>query len=70
MSTLAEIEEAVDQLPSAQQEALFAFLAERLGRHRLAADPVAGIIGAFSSGEPNDTGRRAEEILYGHNEEA
>ena len=70
MSTLAEIEEAVDKLPSAQQEALFAFLAERLGRQDSAFDPVADIIGAFPGGEPNDTGRRAEEILYGHGEPA
>ena len=32
MSTLAEIEAAVDQLPPTQQEKLFAFLAGRLGR--------------------------------------
>ena len=32
MSTLAEIEAAVEQLPLPQQEALFAFLADRL-RH-------------------------------------
>ena len=68
MSTLAEIEEAVDKLPSAQQKALFAFLAQRLEQRDSTVDPVADIIGAFSSGEPNDTGRRAEEILYGHGE--
>ena len=33
MSTLAEIEAAVEQLPPTQQEELFAFLAGRLGRH-------------------------------------
>ena len=33
MSTLAEIEAAVDQLPPTQQEQLFAFLAGRLGRN-------------------------------------
>ena len=32
MSTLAEIEAAVDNLPPPQQEELFAFLAGRLGR--------------------------------------
>jgi hypothetical protein len=32
MTTLAEIESAVDALPSPQQEKLFRHLAERLGR--------------------------------------
>jgi hypothetical protein len=32
MSTLAEIEAAVEQLPPTQQETLFAFLAKQLGR--------------------------------------
>ncbi len=67
MSTLAEIESAVDKLPAAEQKALFQFIAERIHRSvALAHDPVADIIGAFSSGEPNDTGRHAEDILYGH----
>lgn len=65
MSTLAEIEEAVDKLPSTQQEALYVFLAERLRQDHPAADPVADIIGAFAGGESSETGRRAEEILYG-----
>ncbi|MBV9656725.1 MAG: hypothetical protein JO295_01320 [Verrucomicrobia bacterium] len=68
MSALAEIEEALDQLPSAQQAALFAFHAEWLRRQDSAIDPVAEVIGAFSGGEPNDTGRRVKEILYGHDE--
>ena len=34
MSTLAEIEAAVETLPSPAQEELFAFLAARLGRGR------------------------------------
>ena len=69
MSTLAEIEAAVGQLPTAEQKALLRFIAERVHRSEaLAEDPVAAIIGAFPSAEPNDTGRRAEEILYGHDE--
>ncbi len=70
MSTLAEIEAAVAQLPLPQQETLFTSLAVRLGRSEPAAhDPVTDIIGAFA-GEPGDTGRRAEEILYGRSEPA
>ncbi len=69
MSTLAEIEAAVDQLPAVEQKALLQFIAERVQRSEaLADDPVNAIIGAFSGGEPNDTGRRAEDILYGHEE--
>jgi hypothetical protein len=70
MSTLAEIEAAVAELPLPQQETLFDLLAARLGRHNPSAhDPVSEVIGAFA-GEPGDTGRRAEEILYGRNEKA
>ena len=66
MSTLAEIEAAVAQLPLPQQEVLFAFLAERLGRRDSSVDdPVNDVIGAFA-GEPGATGRHAEDILYGH----
>jgi hypothetical protein len=68
MSTLAEIEDAATKLPFTQQEELFAFLAERLGRDDCATDPVAAIIGAFA-GRPGDTGRQAEDILYGRGEE-
>ena len=69
MSTLAEIEAAVDKLPAAEQKALLEFIAERVHRSEaLAYDPVTEVIGAYSSGKPNDTGRRAEEILYGHDE--
>ena len=69
MSTLAEIEAAVDQLPVAEQKTLLQFIAERVGRSEaLTDDPVADIIGAFPGGEPNDTARRDEDILYGHDE--
>ena len=69
MSTLTEIEAAVDQLPVAEQKALLQFIAERVHRSEaLADDPVTAIIGAFPSGEPNDTARRDEDILYGHDE--
>ena len=71
MSTLAEIEAAADKLPAADQKALLQFIAERVHRSEaLLDDPVAAIIGAFPSGKPNDTGRQAEEILYGHDEGA
>jgi hypothetical protein len=70
MSTLAEIEAAVEKLPPTQQKALFDFLAERLGRHAPAADdPVTDVIGAFA-GQPGSTGRHAEEILYALGEAA
>lgn len=69
MSTLAEIEAAVDELPTAEQKALLQFIAERVHRFEaLTDDPRAAIAGAFPSGKPNDTARRAEEILYGHDE--
>ena len=67
MSTLAEIEAAVDKLPAAEQKALLQFIAERVHRSEaLADDPVATVIGAYSSGKLNDTGSRAEEMLHGH----
>lgn len=68
MSTLTEIEAAVKTLPRSQQEELFAFLAERIGRSFAAAaaaeDSFASVIGAFA-GTREATGRKAEEILYG-----
>ncbi len=68
MSTVAEIEAAVRELPRAQQEELFAFLAERIGRSPTAAacteDAFAPLIGAYA-GPHEATGRKAEEILYG-----
>jgi hypothetical protein len=47
MSTLTEIERAVDALPSSQQEVLFRHLAERLRKHvevkrRLPLVPATG----------------------------
>ena len=69
MSTLAEIEAAVDQLPVVEQRALFQFIAERINRSEdLVDDPVTAIIGAFPSEGPNDTARHDEDILYGHDE--
>jgi len=68
MSTVAEIEAAVKALPRAQQEELFAFLAERIGRSPAdqygAEDAFAPLIGAYA-GPHEATGRKAEEILYG-----
>ena len=65
MSTLAEIEAAVDQLAVAEQKALLQFVAERVGRSEtLANDPVAAVIGAYRSGTSN-TAKDAEDILYG-----
>lgn len=68
MSTIAEIEAAVKALPHAQQEELFAFLAERIGSSSNgqagAEDAFAPFIGAHA-GPLEATGRKAEEILYG-----
>jgi hypothetical protein len=69
MSTIAEIEAAVKALPRAQQEELFAFLAERIGSSSnglaSAEDAFAPFIGAYA-GPHEATGRKAEEILYGN----
>ena len=68
MSTLAEIEAAVETLPRPEQERLLSFLAERMGREVAAPvqsdDPFEEMIGAFA-GPADATGRKAEEILYG-----
>jgi hypothetical protein len=68
MSTLAEIEAAVQSLPRSQQEELLASLAERMGRSvagpATSPDAFAEMIGAFA-GPRDATGRKAEEILYG-----
>ena len=68
MSTLAEIEAAIEQLPSPEQEELFAFLSRRMqGRHGpvpATEDPFAAVVGAFE-GPRETTERNAEEILYG-----
>ena len=66
MSTLAEIEAAVEKLPAAEQKALLRFIAGRV--HRLEAsadDPVAALIGVYRSGT-RSTGEDAENILYRH----
>jgi hypothetical protein len=68
MSTLAEIETAIEHLPSREQEELFAFLSRRMQGRRgptpASEDPFAAMIGAFE-GPREATGRNAEEILYG-----
>lgn len=68
MSTLAEIEAAVETLPRAEQQELLAFLAEKIGSSGSAPvngeDAFAPMIGAFA-GPSEATGRKAEEILYG-----
>ena len=72
MSTLAEIEAAVAQLPTAEQKALLEFIVERVHRSealRAADDPVAEWIGAFHSGT-NSIGEEAEDILYGRDAKA
>jgi hypothetical protein len=66
VSTLQEIEAAVENLPRPEQEALLNFLAERVHGPVSAGskDPFDAVIGAFAG--PNAaTGREAEEILYG-----
>ena len=67
MSTLAEIEEAIEHLPAPEQEELFVFLAQKVKKPRTAEsveDPFAAVIGAFA-GVQEATGRKAEDILYG-----
>jgi hypothetical protein len=67
MSTLAEIEAALQKLPRAQMEQLRALLEERLRQPVTKADledPVEKFIGAFA-GPKDATGRKAEDILYG-----
>jgi len=70
MSTLAEIEAAIEHLPAPEQEELFVFLARRVKRPVSApstpteADPFAAVIGAFA-GADEATGRKAEGVLYG-----
>lgn len=70
MSTLAEIEAAVDKLPTAEQKSLLRFIAERVHRSESpAVDPVAALIGTYHSGTAS-TGEDAEDILYGNSERA
>ena len=67
MSTLTEIEAAVEALPRPQQEELLAFLVEQMGlpkSQKASEDPFAAVIGAFA-GPQESTGRNAEKILYG-----
>jgi len=66
MSTLQEIEAAVENLARDQQEELLAFLAKRVGRSLPfePQDPFDEVIGAYV-GPAEATGRNAEEILYG-----
>jgi hypothetical protein len=68
MSTLAEIEAAIEKLPAIEREKLFAFLAGRIEKPASVEstddDPFAAIIGAYA-GNREATGRKAEDILYG-----
>jgi hypothetical protein len=66
VSTLQEIEAAVENLPRPEQEALLTFLAERVRRPLSAGseDAFDAVIGAFA-GPLEATGRKAEDILYG-----
>ena len=67
MSTLAEIENAIEHLPSQELEELYAFLSRRMKKPRESAaveDPFAEVVGAFK-GPREATGRNAEKILYG-----
>ena len=71
MSTLAEIEAAVEALPHCDQERLLSRLAARIQPAardlRLEDDPVIALIGAFD-GPKDSSSRRADEILYGAGE--
>jgi hypothetical protein len=66
VSTLKEIEAAVEKLPRPEQEALLTFLADRVRRPLSVGpdDSFDAVIGAFA-GPVDATGRKAEEILYG-----
>ena len=65
MSTLAEIEAAIENLPVDEQRTLLQFVAERVHRSdAVTDDPVQAIIGAYRSGYTT-TGEDAEDILYG-----
>jgi hypothetical protein len=68
MSTLSEIEAAIEDLPAAQQEELLAYLMRRIKKPANSAaandDPFAKMIGAFA-GPHEATGRHSEELLYG-----
>jgi hypothetical protein len=70
MSTLTEIEAAIEHLPEVQQVELLAFLTQRLKKSVSPAttsptdDPFGAMIGAFA-GVREATGRKAEELLYG-----
>ena len=67
MSTLAEIEDAIEHLPAAEKEELLVFLSHRVIRTGAVVpeveDPFAALIGAFA-GPLEATGRNAEEVLY------
>ncbi len=68
MSTLSEIEAAIEHLPVVQQAELLTFLTRRMARPNGTApeneDPFAAMIGQFA-GAREATGRKAEELLYG-----
>ena len=64
MSTLAEIEQAIEHLPAPEQEELFVFLAQKVKKPGAAGsveDPFAAVIGAFA-GAQEATGRKAEDF--------
>ena len=71
MSTLAEIEAAIEHLPASEQQELLVFLSRRVVPAGCVApivdDPFAAIIGSFV-GAQDSTGRKTEEILYGRQE--
>ena len=71
MSTLAEIEAAVEQLPLPQQETLFAFLANRLrhanGNGAPAPDGDAQLLDLAAHAEPMGalTNAEIDQAIYG-----
>jgi hypothetical protein len=66
MSTLAEIEKAMDLLPAEEFEKLQKLVAEKARMSALITDPFDAVIGSFE-GKREATGRNADEILYGGN---
>jgi hypothetical protein len=71
MSTLAEIEAAVEQLPLPQQETLFAFLAHRLRHTNGGGEPVqerdAQLLDLATHAEPMGalTNAEIDQAIYG-----
>ncbi len=69
MSTLAEIEAAVEMLPTSDQKELFGYLVQKL-RHPDGRpwDPFDDIIGSIAGTPGETTSQNDEALLYGRPE--